>query len=154
MFSQLFIATIGRRFLRHSQRMTLLALPISVSIRRTPYTQTAEVIVHVVVRQHLLRARYGIDIFPDNPRRHSASLVIVKIAAHMLIRSQNGDDLAGLRDGVQNHIVTFVTRLGLHQREEARGSRRSPQRHKPSCCHPAFALWIWPCRCIFLWTDF
>ena len=76
--------------------MTLLALPISVSIRRTPYAQTTEVIVHVVVRQHLLRARYGIDIFPDNPEGIPASLVIVKIAAHMLVRSQNGDDLTGL----------------------------------------------------------
>ena len=76
--------------------MTLLALPISVSIRRTPYAQTTEIVVHVVVWQHLLRARYGIDIFPDNPEGVPACRVIVEIAAHMLIRSQNGDDLAGL----------------------------------------------------------
>ena len=76
--------------------MTLLALPTSVSIRRTPYTQTTEIVVHVVVWQHLLRAGNGIDIFPDNLKGITASRVIVEITTHALVRSQNRDDLAGL----------------------------------------------------------
>ena len=65
--------------------MTLLALLISVSIRWTPYTQTTEIVVHVVVWQHLLRAGNGIDFFFDNLISVPASRVIVEIAAHVLV---------------------------------------------------------------------